>query len=458
MLNFIKGYCCPCLVITMNIAVIGTGYVGLITGTAFASKGHQVTCVDVIQEKVEKINKAIPPIYEKGLEPLLQEAVNTNHLRATTNLHDAVIHSDIIFICVGTPSLPDGSMDYSYVKSAAKSIAQSMKDDPDHYRVIVVKSTCIPGTTDDIAKKIIEKESGLKLNKDFGVGMNPEFLREGVALEDFLQPDRIVIGGSDEKTKQIIAKCYEGIDAPILYVDNTAAEMIKYASNSFLAMKISFINEMANLAEKFGVDVVEVAEGIGLDHRISDKFLRAGAGFGGSCFPKDVSALLSKSKELGRPSKLLQATLDVNRKQPLILIDMLKEALDVKNLSNLKIAVLGLAFKPDTDDIREAPSLILIKQLLKEGAYVKATDPIALENTKKQLTDNNLAYFEKVDDTVAGVDACILITEWKEYKELTPDFFTEKMQKPVVIDGRRAYDYNLFRSKGIIFRAIGLGK
>ncbi|MHA1399806.1 MAG: UDP-glucose dehydrogenase family protein [Candidatus Heimdallarchaeaceae archaeon] len=441
----------------MNIAVIGTGYVGLVTGACFASKKHKVTCVDVIPEKVEMINKGIPPIYEKGLEPMLKEVVGNGFLKATLDVDTAVKESDVIFICVGTPSLPDGSMDYTYVKKAAKDIAQAFTKDQE-YKVVVVKSTCVPGTTDDIGKTILEKESGLRINDDFGLGMNPEFLREGVAVEDFLYPDRIVIGGSDKKTCEVIAQCYEGFEAPILFVDNTAAEMIKYASNSFLAMKISFINEIANLCEKFGIDVTEVAKGIGLDHRISEKFLRAGAGFGGSCFPKDVSALFHKSKEVGLPSKLLEATLKVNKEQPLRLVDLLKEELATKSLKGFKIGLLGLAFKPDTDDMREAPSLILLEKILEEGAIVKATDPIALENAKKEINHENLTFVEEPIEVIKDADACVLITEWKEYKDLSPEVFLNNMKNPIVIDGRRAFDYKIFREKGIKYRGIGLGK
>ncbi|MHA1866525.1 UDP-glucose 6-dehydrogenase [Candidatus Pacearchaeota archaeon] len=441
----------------MNIAVIGTGYVGLVTGTCFASRGHKVTCVDVIPEKVEKINKGIPPIYEKDLDRMLKEVVEKGNLKATLNLSEAVAKSEIIYICVGTPSLPDGSMDYIYVKEAAKGIARELTE-ADEFKVIVVKSTCVPGTTDEIGKTIIEKESGKKLNVDFGLGMNPEFLREGVAINDFLYPDRIVIGGSNRETQNIIAKCYDEFNAPILFTDNTAAEMIKYASNSFLAMKISFINEMANLAEKFGIDIKDVAKGVGMDHRISGKFLRAGAGFGGSCFPKDVSALYVRSKELDQPSMLLEATLAVNKKQPLRLIDLLKKGLESEDIKGKTIGLLGLAFKPDTDDMREAPSLILINKLLEEGVTIKATDPVALENAKKEIAHEKLIYCENMEDAVKETDAVILITEWKEFRDLSAEFFIQKMKNPVVIDGRRAFDYKEFREKGVKILAIGLGK
>ena len=280
----------------MKIAIIGTGYGGLVTGTCFAKKGHDVTCVDVIQEKVDMINQAIPPIYEEGLEELLKQVVEEGKLKATLNFKEAIQMSEIIFICVGTPSFSNGLLDDKYVRSAATSIAQAFEEGQE-YKVVVVKSTCNPGTTTDIVKPILEKNSKLTFGKDFGVGMNPEFLREGVALKDFLAPDRIVIGGNDERSQQLIAKTYEGFEAPILQVDSTTAEIIKLASNSFLAMKISFINEIANIAEKIGSDVSSIAQGVGMDERISNKFLRAGLGYGGSCFPKDDSALNQKSKD-----------------------------------------------------------------------------------------------------------------------------------------------------------------
>ncbi|MHA1345860.1 MAG: nucleotide sugar dehydrogenase [Candidatus Heimdallarchaeaceae archaeon] len=290
----------------MKIAIIGTGYVGLVTGTCFANKGHDVTCVDVIQEKVDKINQAIPPIYEEGLEEMLKQVVKEGKLKATLDLKEAIQMSEIIFICVGTPSFSNGLLDDKYVRSAATSIAQAFEEGQE-YKVVVVKSTCNPGTTTDIVKPILEKNSKLVFGKDFGIGMNPEFLREGVAVKDFLSPDRIVIGGNDEKSQQVIAKTYEGFEAPILNVDPTTAEMIKLVSNSFLAMKISFINEVANIAEKIGSDVSSVAKGVGMDERISSKFLRAGLGYGGSCITGNDFILLGNSTpEIATSEELYQ--------------------------------------------------------------------------------------------------------------------------------------------------------
>ncbi|MHA1779107.1 MAG: UDP-glucose dehydrogenase family protein, partial [Candidatus Heimdallarchaeaceae archaeon] len=403
------------------------------------------------------INHGKSPIYEEGLDELLQELVPLGKLRATLNFSQAVKDSEIIFICVGTPSLPDGSMSYEYVMDAAENIGKAIQG-CDDYKVIVVKSTCIPGTTVNLVGPIIEKASGKTVGKDFGLGMNPEFLREGVALKDFLEPDRIVIGAIDERSYEVIKRCYEGFPAPILHTDPSAAEMIKYASNSFLALKISFINEIANLCEKLGIDVKDVAKGVGMDHRISGKFLRAGAGWGGSCFPKDVSALLHKSKELGMPALTLQAAIDVNKKQPLRTIALLKELLENDNLRDKTIAVLGLAFKPGTDDMREAPSIIIINQLLEEGAIVKATDPAAIENAKKILKHENLSIVQTAEEALKDADGCILITEWEEYSQLPPETFLNNMKTPILVDGRRAYPYEQFRKMGIKYKGIGLGK
>ena len=439
----------------MKIAIIGTGYVGLVTGTCFAIKGHDVTCVDVIQEKVDKINQAIPPIYEEGLEEMLKQVVKEGKLKATLDLKEAIQMSEIIFICVGTPSFSNGLLDDKYVKSAATSIAQAFEEGQE-YKVVVVKSTCNPGTTTDIVKPILEKNSKLVFGKDFGIGMNPEFLREGVAVKDFLAPDRIVIGGNDEKSQQMIAQTYEGFEAPILNVDPTTAEMIKLVSNSFLAMKISFINEVANIAEKIGSDVSSIAKGVGMDERISSKFLRAGLGYGGSCFPKDVSALYQKSKELDVKSKLLEATIEANKIQPLRAIELLKESYDGESLKNKRIAVLGLAFKPDTDDIRDAVSVPIIEKLLEEGAIVYATDPVAMENFESEIENANLHLVNSIEEVLKLADGCILVTEWKEFIDIPPEKFLELMKNPVLIDGRRAYDHKRFIETEVKYKAIGL--
>lgn len=441
----------------MKIAIIGTGYVGLVTGTCFANKGHNVTCVDVIQEKVDMINKAIPPIYEEGLEEMLKQVVEEGKLKATLDFKEAIQMAEIIFICVGTPSFANGLLDDKYVRSAATAIAQAFEEGQE-YKVVVVKSTCNPGTTTNIVKPILEKHSKLNFGEDFGIGMNPEFLREGVALEDFMAPDRIVIGGNDERSLQLIAKTYDGFEAPILKVEPTTAEIIKLASNSFLAMKISFINEIANIAEKIGCDVSSIAQGIGMDERISSKFLRAGLGYGGSCFPKDVSALYQKSKELNVPSKLLEATLAVNKIQPLRAIELLKENYDGESLKDKRIAILGLAFKPDTDDVRDAVSLTIIDKLLEEGAIVYATDPVAMSNFAKEIESEDLHLEMSIEEVLSSADGCILVTEWKEFKAISPEMFLKYMKNPVLIDGRRAYDHKQFIESDVKYKALGLGR
>ncbi len=440
----------------MNIGIIGTGYVGLVTGVCLATKGHKVFCADVIPEKIESINNGKSPIFEEGLDDLLQTALESQLLEATTDIDYVIEKSDVIFICVGTPSLPDGSMNYEYVEEAARNIGRILKEQQ-KFKVIIVKSTCIPGTTTNHVGPIIEQESGLKVQFGFGLGMNPEFLREGVAVNDFLYPDRVVIGVSDENTKNIMMQCYDGFIAPFVIVDPTSAEMIKYTANTFLATKISFFNEMANLAEKFEADISVVTKAVGMDHRISEKFMNAGIGWGGSCFPKDIRALLHKSREFGISSKLLQAALDTNEAQPFEAIRLLKEELGDEKLKNKRIAVLGLAFKPNTDDMREAPSIPIINLLLKEGASVVATDPIAIEEAKKLLKHKNLEFVTSADEALNEADACVLVTEWREYTHLPFENFIDKMKSPIIIDGRRQYNYEKMREKGIRYRGIGLG-
>ena len=441
----------------MNIAVIGTGYVGLVTGTCFASKGHDVICVDVIEEKILKINQGIAPIYEEGLDEMLKTVVSEKKLKATLSMSDAITNSELIYICVGTPSKEDGTYDYVYLRDASQKIGEELKE-IDDYKVVVVKSTCSPGTTMNLVKPILEETSQKNAGKDFGLGMNPEFLREGVAIGDFLNPDRIVIGGIDEQSQRIVAKSYHGFESPFLYVDTTTAEMIKIASNSFLAMKISFINEIANIAEKIGSDIEEIAQGVGMDDRISSRFLRAGLGYGGSCFTKDIRALHRQSVEMGVPSDLLKATMKVNEAQPLRAAEILIEEMDDRSLENKKIGILGLAFKPDTDDVREAVSITLIDYLLNRGAKVFATDPIALENFKEIISHKNLTLTSKVEDVLTDSDACILVTEWKEFLDLSPELFKKLMKTPLVVDGRRSLDSEKFKDKGVNFKSIGLGK
>ncbi|MBO8180450.1 MAG: UDP-glucose/GDP-mannose dehydrogenase family protein [Archaeoglobus sp.] len=406
----------------MRISVIGSGYVGLITGMGFADFGNEVTFLDINEKIVESINSATPPIYERGLKELMQK--NVGRYKATSE-YKSVIDTDITFICVGTPSKKDGSIDLGYVVDAAARVGEALKE-RDDFHVVVVKSTVLPGTTEEVVKPIIEKESGKEAFKDFGLAMNPEFLREGNAVEDFFKPDRIVMGVKDEKTKHILETLYSPISCPKLVTDIKTAEMIKYASNAFLATKISFANEIGNVCKKLGIDAYEVFRGVGLDHRINPAFFRAGIGFGGSCFPKDVKALIAKAEELGEDPTLLKAVMGVNEKQHMKLIELLKK--HIPDLRGKTIGVLGLAFKPDTDDIRESKAIPIVKMLLEESANVIAYDPEAMENFRRLFPD--VKYASSGEDVVKNSDAVLIVTEWVEFEEL--DY-----KGKIVIDGRR---------------------
>ena len=406
----------------MNISVIGTGYVGLVTGVCFADHGHQVICVDIDQEKVDLINKGIPPIYEDGLKDLLQKV--QKNLKATTSYKEALYNSDITFISVGTPSNENGSIDLKYVKKAAETIGVTLKN-KEGWHTVVVKSTVIPGTTQNSVQPLLEKHSGKKAGKDFGVAMNPEFLREGIAIKDFMEPDRVVIGTTDEKSKNLLKQLYQPFNCPMVETTPTGAEMIKYASNAFLATKISFINELGNLCKKLNIDTYDVADGMGLDNRIERSFLNAGIGWGGSCFPKDVHALIAQAQEWHEPTPLMKATVERNNLQPLKLIELLKK--HVPQLKGKTIGVLGLAFKPNTDDIRDSRAIPIIEQLLKEQATVKAYDPQAMDHFKTLFP--SITYCAKADEVLES-DAVLLTTAWNEFSTL--DFSTA-----IVIDGRR---------------------
>jgi UDPglucose 6-dehydrogenase len=407
----------------MEISIIGTGYVGLVSGACFAKLGHKVICVDVDEEKVKKINSGISPIYEKDLQDILKEY--KGNIFATTSYEEAVHKSDITFICVGTPSKEDGDIDLSYIDQSVKAVAEEVKK-KDSYHSIIVKSTVVPGTTKNHVLPLLEKISGKKAGIDFGLGMNPEFLREGVAVDDFLHPDRVVNGFYDTKTKEILGKLYKDFSCPIVETSLTAAEMIKYASNCFLATKISFINELGNLCKKLGIDTYEVADGMGLDKRIERSFLNAGIGWGGSCFPKDVYALITLGDKKNVSCEIMKSAVLVNSQQPLRLIDLLKKHIPL--LKDKKIAVLGLAFKPDTDDIRDTRAKPIIDKLLEEKAKVQAYDPQAIDNFRKIHPSIN--YCKTAEDAIKDADAVLLTTEWTEFRKLD---FSGK----IVIDGRR---------------------
>lgn len=411
----------------MRISVIGTGYVGTVSGACFAELGHDVICVDVDRSKVDLINAGEAPIYEDGLSDLLKKHAG-KRIKATTDYDMAVMNSDVSFICVGTPSDAKGNIDLGIVKAASASLGDSLKKKKD-YHVVVVKSTVVPETTERVVLPIIEKHSG-KQAGDFGVAMNPEFLREGRAVHDFMHPDKIVVGSLDKKAGDIVASLYSGLECEVTRTNPRTAEMIKYVNNSFLATKISFSNEVGNICKELGIDTYEVMKAVGKDFRIGPHFLNSGAGFGGSCFPKDVKALIGKAEEIGYRPVLLRSVIEVNEKQPSRMITLLKNRLG--NISGKRIAVLGLAFKNDTDDIRESRSIPVIKELLDNGVKVTAYDPMANENMRKIFS--SVDYQSSAGDALRGAEACLVMTEWDEFRSLDKEF--EVMKNRIVIDGR----------------------
>lgn len=431
---------------TDKIAVIGTGYVGLVTAACFSGLGNEVVCVDVIKSKVDAINRGESPIFEPALD--------LSRVSATTDCQGAVEGAGFVFICVGTPSAPSGAIDLKYVRSAARDVGRAFKGIKGGYPVVIVKSTVVPGTTEEVVLPTVEKESGLKAGRDFGVAMNPEFLKEGSAVEDFMKADRVVIGAVDGRTAALVEGLYGRIKCPKMLTNPRTAEMIKYASNAFLATKISFINEVANLCEPLGIDVNDVAQGMGLDSRISPHFLRAGAGFGGSCFSKDVKALVSKARSKGRRLSILETVLEANERQPMRMVELAKSSLG--SLKGKRIAVLGLAFKKDTDDMRDAPSIPIVKSLLKSGAKVSVHDPQAMRNAKPIL-GGKVEYAQSMRDAVRGSDCCLLVTEWDEYSKLGAGDFVELMRRPVVIDGRRVLPSLGAKDSGVLYKGIGFG-
>jgi len=416
----------------MRICIIGTGYVGLCTGVGFADKGNKVTCVDVVSEKVDKINNGQAPIYEPGLGEKLMEALGNGSIRATTDLKEAIAETELCFISVPTPCKDDGSIELKYIRTVAESVGSVLKD-LDRYYVVVVKSTVVPGTTEDVVLPLIEQASGKKVGDGFGLCMNPEFLREGYALNDFLNPDRIVIGEIEGRAGDVVREAYEGFEnVPIMRTAIKTAEMIKYTANSLLATKISFSNEIGNICKRLGINVYDVMKGVGLDSRISGKFLRAGCGFGGSCFPKDVAAIVARARVAGIDPGLLQQVLDTNREQRGLMAEQLKARMP--SLENRRVAILGLAFNPNTDDIRESPAIEIVGKLTKEGASVAAYDPRAMENMKKVFPD--VEYAGDAKQALSGADACLIVTDWDEFKELSDEDFA-LMKGDVIIEGRK---------------------
>jgi UDPglucose 6-dehydrogenase len=432
----------------MKITVIGTGYVGLVAGTCLSELGNDVVCLDVDQEKIDKLNNGIVPIYEPGLEELFKRNKKEGRLTFTTDKEKAIKTSHVIFIAVGTPMGENHEADLRFVKVVAKDIGTYMQE----YKVVVDKST-VPVGTADMVKKIIKENQTKDIEVD--VVSNPEFLREGSALKDFQNPDRVVIGSDSEKAKQIMEKIYGAvarIGRPILHTDIKSAELIKYASNAMLATRISFMNELANLSEKVGADIKKVAQGIGLDTRIGPRFLQAGVGYGGSCFPKDVQALIQTLKQNNCEASILTAVEEVNQKQKLSLIPKIQKL--VPDLNGKTIAVWGLAFKPKTDDIREAPAIFIINELQKLGAKVKAFDPVAQENVKKLL--NDVEYTQNPYNAIDGADALVICTEWDEFRDLDKGKIKSLLKQPNIVDGRNIYNPKEMKELG--FNYIGVGR
>ena len=431
-----------------KLCVIGTGYVGLVTGTCFADLGNQVICLDIDENRIQKLLQGIMPIYEPGLEQLVAQNVRAGRLVFTTNFEEALKDAEFAFIAVGTPSGDEGEADLQYVRSAAESIADLVN----HPIVVVNKSTVPVGTGDWVTDIIKKRRGGHEL--EFSVVSNPEFLREGSAINDFTAPDRVVLGSTNRDGANKVAQLYLTLRCPIVVTDLRTAEMIKYASNAFLATRISFINEIANMCEELGADVVEVARGMGLDKRIGPRFLDAGLGWGGSCFPKDVKALAHMAVINGTQPQLLQAVMDINRIMRRRVIVKLRKALG--SLDEKVIGILGLSFKPNTDDVREAPSLELIHLLQNEGAIIRAYDPQAME-TGAALVNKRVALCKNSYDVADGADALLLATEWNEFKQLDFDRILTLMRQPILMDGRNLWDPERLRKLGFKYMGVGRG-
>ncbi len=431
----------------MNICVIGTGYVGLVTGTCFADFGVNVSCVDKDVEKIQTLKRGEIPIYEPGLKELVDKNINEKRLNFTTDLSEAIKKSLVIFIAVGTPPKGDGSADLSYIEEVARTIAKNLNG----YKVIVTKST-VPVGTGSLIEGIISKEQGG--NHKFDVASNPEFLREGSALEDFMRPNRVVIGARSPQAVAILKDLYSPlylIETPFVVTDIETAELIKYASNAFLATKISFINEMANICERVGADIHMVARGMGLDHRIGSKFLHPGPGYGGSCFPKDTMAITKIARANGYTFKIVEAVIEVNDRQRELMIGKIKGL--TGSLKGKQIGVLGLAFKPNTDDIRESPAIDIVEKLMAEGAEVKAYDPAGMENAKKVMP--GIKYCSDTYEVAEGSDALVILTEWNQFRKLDLARIKKLLKSPKVIDLRNIYEPEAMAKLGFEYASVG---
>jgi len=432
----------------VNICVVGTGYVGLVTGTCFADFGVHVTCVDKDKDKIDTLNNGKLPIYEPGLQEMVDKNVQADRLVFTTNLEESIRNSLVVFIAVGTPPREDGSADLQYIKAVAETIADNLNG----YKVIVTKSTVPVGTGTVIEEIIRERQKG---EHSFDIASNPEFLREGSAVEDFMRPNRVVIGARHQQAIAILKDLYSPLyilETPIVITNVETAELIKYASNAFLATKISFINEMANIAERCGADVNMVAKGMGLDRRIGPKFLHPGPGYGGSCFPKDTLAITNIARQHGYVCKIVEAVVEVNQQQREMVVAKVRAALG--ELTGKTIGVLGITFKPNTDDIRESPAVYVIETLLAEGARVRAYDPEGMDNARTELS-GSLTYCEDAYDTATDCDALIIMTEWNQFRKLDLPRLKELLKAPLMLDMRNIYDPDGMKALGFRYICVG---
>ncbi|WP_085522138.1 UDP-glucose dehydrogenase family protein [Tuberibacillus sp. Marseille-P3662] len=429
----------------MKISVVGTGYVGLVTGVCLADIGHQVTCIDIDKEKVKQLKEGIPPIYEQGLEELMAKNIESGRLSFTSELDEGYKDVQVIYIAVGTPQNENGSADLSYVSLAAKGIAENIN----HNVVIVTKSTVPVGTNDHI-KSIVLKY--LKAPVSVDMVSNPEFLREGSAIKDTFESDRIVIGSDNKAAGDMIEKVNEPFGLPVFRTDVKSAEMIKYASNAFLATKISFINEIANICGKIGANIEDVSKGMGIDRRIGPQFLNAGIGYGGSCFPKDTNALVQIAGNVEHEFELLKSVIKVNNHQQLLLVNKANQRLG--DLKGLNIALLGLAFKPKTDDMREAPSIVISEELVKQGANVTAYDPLAIENAQS-IFPNEVQFTDSIEDAIGQADVAFILTEWDDIKDLNLERAYQLMRQPIIFDGRNTFPLDAIKGTGFEYHSIG---
>ena len=435
----------------MNIAIVGTGYVGLVSGTCFAEMGAHVTCVDVDAQKIEKLKNGIMPIYEPGLEELVKRNVGFERLKFTTGLTEVLDDVEVVFSAVGTPPDEDGSADLKYVLAVARQFGQNINK----YTILVTKSTVPVGTAKKVKVAILEELDKRGVDVPFDVASNPEFLKEGAAIKDFMSPDRVVVGTESEKAKEVMTRLYRPLmlqNFRVIFMDIPSAEMTKYAANAMLATRISFMNDIANLCERVGANVDSVRKGIGTDSRIGSKFLYAGCGYGGSCFPKDVKALVHTGLDNDYHMEVIEAVERVNEKQKSIIYDKIIKAVgDVKGKT---IAIIGLAFKPETDDMREAPALIVIDKLLADGATVRVFDPIAMDECKRRIGDV-VTYCKNMYDAADGADVFALITEWRQFRMPSWNVIKKVMTGNVVVDGRNIYDRQELEEQGFIYTRIG---